>query len=156
MGIKEVYNTYKDELTRYCINKYKTDYDTTNELIQLSFIKFDKVNNNKITKVFNYLTFVLNSVFIDYYRKKKREKIIFFDTLAYDYIEETDESDLDEKVELLYNCIKKLKNKDQKIIDLFYFKKLKHKDISEILDVNINTCRSMLLRAKKNLKELMQ
>lgn len=67
-----------------------------------------------------------------------------------------DEYEEKEKVEVLGQCIEKLKEKDRLVLNLYYYEKLTLKEIGQVLNVSESRVCQLHSRAIKNLRALMQ
>jgi len=66
------------------------------------------------------------------------------------------DTEQDEKEEVLLNAIQKLSTGYRQILNLFVFERLKHKEIAEMLNISEGTSRSQLTRAKSQLKRIIE
>ena len=61
-----------------------------------------------------------------------------------------------EKVEILAECIEKLKEKDRTILNLYYYEGLTLKEIGKVLEVSESRVCQLHSRAIKNLRVMLQ
>ena len=125
---------------------------------KLSFDKIDLYNDN-----YNFKTWLISiskNIFIDSIRGKKKETISLNkgDSEAYLITDASpspeDQIINEQNLAQLLSYIKKLNNKQQKIITLRYFQELSYKEISESLNESMSSVKVNLLRAKKSLAEI--
>lgn len=99
-----------------------------------------------------------------YYRKRKLENAIFIDQSDDNEIEGIEEKTDDfaevinkrEDYQRLHAAINKLDEKDKHLIWLRYVEELSLKEIAEILDLNYNSIRVYVSRARQELKSMYQ
>lgn len=159
MEINELFKKYHKNLFKYCENKYKLDYDTCHELVQLTFLKVMKLD---YVNSFSYLKYTLSSIFIDNYRKNKRQHILLInnDNELLDYLKyrnkDSIEIDNSEKINKIKNLVKDLSPKYKRVFELYYYDNLEHLEIAEYLGINEGTSKSNLHKAKNKIRELIK
>ena len=138
---------------------FKEDYQIVEDIAQEVFFSvFHSLSSYNPDYDFrNWIyTITLNKIRAYFKKEKKQNKIFYFFSKKDDSFEEKDLKEEKEIHFLIQNEIKKLPEKYRTIITLFYLKDLKIKDIKEILNLNENTIKTHLKRAKqlleKNLK----
>ena len=119
----------------------------------------------KSESVVNWLYTIAKRVSIKYI-KRKVKKCEYEDSIE-DYEDDknlalaiTDDAKTDDTLgisqkEILYKNILKLEDKERKVIALYYICGYGYKEISEILDINHSTVRSISRRSKEKLRRLM-
>lgn len=118
----------------------------------------------KSESVVNWLYTIAKRVSIKYI-KRKTKKCEYEDSIE-DYEDDknlalaiTDDEKIDDTLgvsqkEKLYKSILKLEDKERKVIVLYYICGYGYKEISEILDINHSTVRSISRRSKEKLRRL--
>jgi RNA polymerase sigma-70 factor (ECF subfamily) len=158
------------EAYRYFIKKYKNgaynlayriirNKEDAQECVSDSFIKAFKALNkfDTRTKFFTWFYKITYNSAISYKRKKRN---IFDDINDCHYLKEESSigrSDFiieaDEKNALLNLALESLDQESRAIVVFHYLEELKIEEISEILEMNINTIKSKLFRARKKMNE---
>lgn len=153
-----IYNRFKTDILRFVlsrINNNEEALDITSKVFMKLFINFDTI---KIVTVRAWLYKVAHNEIIDFYRKSRPE--INVDQIDDEYLfVSTDPSN--EKVseelkqkEIIKQQIKKMKEIDKKILTLKIYDELKFEEISDVLDMNIATIKTIYYRAVKTLEKI--
>lgn len=126
--------------------------DDINDAIQETIIlAYEYIGNlTNISKFKSWLIRILINECNAIYRKKKQENSVSYDSLE---IEKYIKQDYEMKNNLeFYSLISNLDTEEKSILILYYVEGYKPKEISKILDINNNTVRSKILRAKNKIK----
>ena len=113
-------------------------------------LNIKKLNNPEFFKT--WITRILINISIDY--KKNDTKVVYLDKET-PLVENSDSITIDEKVDL-YDAIDKLRDKYKMVIILKYFNDMTDEQISNNMDIPINTVKSHLRRAKEELKQILK
>lgn len=160
-AFKKLLNTYWSDVYRFQFAKTNNEdeaEDITIKTFAKAFDKIDLYNDN-----YNFKTWLISiskNIFIDSIRGKKKETISLTkkDSEAHLITDgsPTPEDQIinEQNLAELLSHIKKLSVKQQKIIQLRYFQELSYKEISETLNESMSSVKVNLLRAKKNLSEI--
>lgn len=153
-AFEELMNIYFDRLCREAYMKCKYEEDVK-EIVQETVYKaYKNIKSLKEPKYFKtWLSRILINVSNDYLRKKGMVDLEL-DEKAY-IKEVTVEDSVEIKIDL-YNAIDTLEDKYKDAIILRYINDLKIEDISEILDRPINTIKTHLRKALKDMKKLLK
>ena len=131
-------------------------------------VEAEEILNDTFYKVFKYLTsynkdfpfiswlkkIAINSC-ITYYQKYKNEfSTVDIDSVSYSTIkiQELAETSLGEKY---VHIIKQLPPAYRAVFNLYVFEEYKHREIAELLNINIGTSKSNLKRAKDKVREML-
>jgi RNA polymerase sigma factor (sigma-70 family) len=135
----------------YCSNSEDRKDLQQEILIQLwnSFTKFDGR-----VKISTWIYRIALNTAISFYRTdcKYKKKTVTIDASIISLSIFESDSELDEKVALLYKFIERLNEMDKALI-LLYLDDNKYKDIAEILGLSETNVATKISRVKKNLKE---
>ena len=112
-----------------------------------------KFDPDKGIKFSSYASIRIKGEMIDQIRKARPISKGAMDKLA-KYNEAIDEDK--EKVEILAECIEKLKEKDRTILNLYYYEGLTLKEIGKVLEVSESRVCQLHSRAIKNLRVMLQ
>lgn len=154
--VKHIWTEFSSELYRYINSKVNNKYDSE-DILQDIFIKIyeniDKVDDQ--SKLKSWIYRITKNTIIDYYRKKKD---ISIDIKEFEKGLEEDNSS-DNMNEEISKCLEKmifeLPKKYQEVIELYDTKGMKHKEISEKLDITISCSKMRVQRGKAKLKEIL-
>lgn len=154
--VKQIWNEFSSELYKYINSNVKNKYDTE-DILQDIFVKIynniDEVDDQ--SKLKSWIYRITKNTIIDYYRKKKD---ISVDIEKFEKgLEEDNNSDnMNEEIsKCLEKMIFELPKKYQEVIELYDMKGMKHKEISEELDITISCSKMRVQRAKAKLKEIL-
>lgn len=159
---QNIYMQYSPKLLGIC-RRYVQDIATCEDLVQDSFIT--AMNSAHTLKnqdsLFPWLQKIVINNALQHLRK---QKIVEDFALIQESISEMEVPDnqLQNKV-LLYDftreeileSIDQLKFHQKSVFNLYYFENLSHQDIANELSINVNTSKSHLLRAKKNVQNFL-
>lgn len=147
----KIYELLSAKLFGICL-KYSRSYAEAQDNLQDGFLLlFDKINQFNGTGSFEGWSkrLVLNYV-LQQYRK------LPFLELVHDVADENVEIEIDDdeiSMEFLTQIIQELPDRYRLVFNLFVADGFAHKDIAEMLKINIGTSKSNLARAKMILKE---
>ena len=152
---EEIVNLYQRDLVnfhyRFVGNRYEAE-----DLAQETFIKvYKKFGTLKEPdKLKSWLFQIARNTVIDFFRKNKNRPFAL-DSAILENIPETTAVDYQERVanmevsKELEHCIEQLVKEDRAIIKLLYYEGFSYKEIGELLNINQNTLKSRLHRARK-------
>lgn len=147
----ELYELFSSKLFSICL-KYSRNYAEAEDNLQDSFITiFKKIKQYKNKGSFEgWLKRITINTALQRYRKQK-----VFDIVNEDAIED-EEVDIDENdvsLDFLLSCIQELPDRYRLVFNLYVLDGYSHKEISEMLEINLGTSKSNLARARVILKE---
>lgn len=133
------------------------------DLAQETFIKaYKKINTLKDhKKAKSWLYSIARNTVIDFFRKNKNKEIALSDALL-ESIAKTTATAYQEKAigneisKELDRCIDRLVKEDRAIVRLLYYEGFSYKEIADLLNINENTLKSRLHRARKVLLEMIR
>jgi RNA polymerase sigma-70 factor (ECF subfamily) len=147
---EQVYRLLAPKLFSVCL-KYSRNYEEAQDNLQESFlIIFDKINQYKNSGPFEGWAkrIVINYV-LQQYRKQNVFEIVSEKIPAEEELEIDDDSI---SLEFLTKIIQELPDRYRLVFNLYVLDGYSHKEISEMLGINIGTSKSNLARAKAILK----
>lgn len=105
-----------------------------------------------------WLMRVCKNLWIDYLRRQKRNADIDDDTLSEIPDTYTPEQRFlaNERLSVLYRCIRSLREPDREILILHYFSKLPLRDIAQLMQATPGSIKTRIFRARLSLKQLME
>ncbi len=157
-----VISQYHRDILNYIYRLVGNNYEAE-DLAQETFIKaFQKYHTLKDkTKAKSWLYSIARNVTIDFFRKNKHYSVPLDSQIMENYARATavDYRDDVMKMEVSKELAKSLENlseDDRRIVKLLYFEGFSYKEIGEVLNMNQNTLKSRLHRARKVLLEIIQ
>lgn len=152
---KELYDRYSPMLYAICLRYTNSSYEAE-DVLQESFVKiFGHIAQYEHTGSFvAWLKKITVNTAITYYHKNKKYQL----KTDYDfYLEKHDDiyeyNAADFTMEELLNVIKELSPGYKIVFNLYAIEGFKHREIAEMLEIDINTSKSQYSRAKKILQE---
>lgn len=158
MNIDELYAEYLNDIYGFVFsltkNKSLTE-DIVQETFTRAYLNLDSFRNqpNKA-----WLFTVSRNIYYDYLRKNKKTANIEFDfsTILDDNASPEEILFRKEHIQMLYGEIMNLKDSYRNAIICFYVKELNYKEASIEMNVTESNFKSILFRAKRNLKRSLE
>ncbi|AXP80535.1 ECF RNA polymerase sigma factor SigR [Mariniflexile rhizosphaerae] len=150
----ELYKLFSSKLFSVCL-KYSRNYAEAEDNLQDAFITiFKKIDQYKNKGSFEgWLKRVTINTVLQKYRSEK-----VFDIINENVIDEV-ELDVDEEsisIDYLLRIIQELPDRYRLVFNLYVLDGYSHKDIADMLDINIGTSKSNLARARQILKQTIE
>lgn len=149
----DIYNLYSNDVLRLAFNFTKNIFEAE-EVLQDVFLELYKElqKDNKMIIQKNWILKVTANKCKDNFKIAWRKKVILKDELL------QNEVDLREvlKSDDLTNALLKLSKKYRNVIYLYYYEGYNINEISEILNLNPSSVKSLLSRGRKKLKKLLE
>ncbi|ELR70326.1 RNA polymerase sigma-70 factor, ECF subfamily protein [Fulvivirga imtechensis AK7] len=154
------------DLYNHIIEKYKSytftialnilnNREDAEEATQDSFIKaYQHLKSfNRQSKFSTWLYRIVFNTSVSYKRKQKVKKETL-ETIKYTYYEgHSSEMEIKDQQKYIHEALQKLLELDRTVITLFYLKEFSLEEISEIINLNVNTVKVRLHRARKRLAD---
>lgn len=150
---KIIFDTYYKRLYLFSL-KYVEDQYAAEEIAENVFlILWQKKNEiDKIGNLKSYLYAMARNASLDYLKKEKQS--VTLDLEKHDSADLMDQYIIEEETHaILYQALASLPPKCRKVFELSCLEGVKYKDISEELQISINTVKSQRARAIELLKE---
>ncbi|MCA9699179.1 MAG: RNA polymerase sigma factor [Myxococcales bacterium] len=105
------------------------------------------------SRLIAYLLGIARYVFIDIVRGRYALQL---DPLTHsvEAIHQIGQSGMASRVDL-QECLRALSLRDQDLLELFYWQGLSHREIGELMDMNVNTVKAHLFNARERLRKMM-
>ena len=150
----ELYKLFSSKLFSICL-KYSTNYAEAEDNLQDAFLTiFNKIEQYKSKGSFEgWLKRVTINTVLQKYRSQK-----VFDIVNENAVEDV-ELEIDEEaisIDYLLQIIQELPDRYRLVFNLYVLDGYSHKDIAEMLDINIGTSKSNLARARQILKQTIE
>ncbi|MED3575585.1 sigma-70 family RNA polymerase sigma factor [Cytobacillus praedii] len=158
MDLDEAYEVYVKDLYRYLLSLSKDHY-TAEDLVQEAFYRaYIHLGDNEINNIKGWLFKVAYHAFIDSSRKNNRliisDKIEGLNKNQINHEKNPENRILEkESFQVLIEDIHSLKETEIHVILLCDLHQLSLKESAEILEINLNTLKSHLVRGRKKLIE---
>jgi RNA polymerase sigma-70 factor (family 1) len=155
---ERLYIAYFEKLCVYSLN-YISDKDTIQDLVQDVFITL-WTNKKKIeitTSLKSYLYKMVYYKIMDTHRtaKKKNDLLSSYYKDALDFVIESDEDYLAERLNKLENCIQELPEKCKKVFIAKKITNLKNEQVTEQLNISVKTMEGHITKALKFIRNCM-
>jgi RNA polymerase sigma-70 factor (ECF subfamily) len=160
--IEKLVNDYQKEIINFHFRLVGNRFDAE-DLAQETFIKaYKKLNTLKSPeKTRSWLYSIARNTVMDFFRKNKNREVSqgsallenIAQTTATDFQNYAAEREISKELE---RFIDKLVKEDRAIIRLLYYEGFTYKEIVKLLNINENTLKSRLHRARKVLLEMIR
>ena len=166
-SLDSLFIMHKKRIFNYINSKIK-DVDVSNDILQETFIKVFKVlKNGKYVEKGKFLSWVLrisHNLIMDYFRNKKRSKIIFekdlnclIANMNCGFEQKQKKMLSDETIrKVLSKMIDKLPQDQKEIVNLRFFQNYSFREIAKINNISINTALGRVRYSIINLKNEMK
>ncbi len=163
---QKVHELFYGKMMAVCL-RYTKNTDQAKDILQDGFIKvFRSIEKfNREGSFEGWIRRIVVNTAIDHFRRSKNSYLLLGeersiedfgdDDEADTWTDEGHENDLDVKPADVINAMQKLTPAYRTVFNLYVFEELTHKEISELLGINIGTSKSNLAKAKRNLRKLL-
>lgn len=149
----KIYQLFSPVLYGLCL-KYMRNEDDAKDVFQEAFIiAFQKMEQYKFEGSFEgWIKRIFINKLLETLKKKKKD-VFFLDVFETEVIEEEELELAPIDQEKLLEYIQELPDQYRMVFNLFVFEKMKHKEISKLLQISEGTSKSNLNRAKSILRK---
>ncbi len=163
---QRVYELFYGKMMAVCL-RYTKNADQAKDILQDGFIKvFKSVNKfNRAGSFEGWIRRIMVNTAIDHFRRTKNSYLLLGEERSIEDFGDHDEEDilaeesgedyLDLKPADIINAMQKLTPAYRTVFNLYVFEELTHKEIADMLGINIGTSKSNLAKAKHNLKKFL-
>ena len=149
----EIFMQLNDELYKIARTRLACEYDIDDAIQETMIETYYSLKKLKHIEYFKTWTIrILINKCNKIYSKRKKENISYEDSFFETYIEDTKQSDIENKADF-YILIKDLNYDERIAIVLYYVAGYKTKEISKILNVNENTIKARISRSKEKIRK---
>lgn len=152
---------YSDKIRRYVsrlIGNWQESEDITQEVFLKAYINIASFDVK--LKFSSWLYRIAHNISVNYIKKHYRfTHVEFNEEIRNKLLEDKDVLEKiikTEKQENLIDAMEKLKSSDREVLELYYFEENSYIEISDILQISINSVGPKINRAKKRLKDIMK
>ena len=164
---QRVYELFYGKMMAVCM-RYTKNTDQAKDILQDGFIKvfrsMDKFN--RAGSFEGWIRRIIVNTAIDHFRRSKNAYLLLGEERSIEDFGDMDEEDVlaeedqdeswDVKPADVINAMQKLTPAYRTVFNLYVFEELTHKEIADMLGINIGTSKSNLAKAKHNLKKLLK
>lgn len=164
---QRVYELFYGKMMAVCM-RYTKNTDQAKDILQDGFIKvfrsMDKFN--RAGSFEGWIRRIIVNTAIDHFRRSKNSYLLLGEERSIEDFGDMDEEDTlaeedqeegwDVKPADVINAMQKLTPAYRTVFNLYVFEELTHKEIADLLGINIGTSKSNLAKAKHNLKKLLK
>lgn len=163
---QRVYELFYGKMMAVCL-RYTKNADQAKDILQDGFIKvFRSVDKfNRAGSFEGWIRRIMVNTAIDHFRRTKNSYLLLGEERSIEDFGDQDEEDIladettedvmDLKPADIINAMQKLTPAYRTVFNLYVFEELTHKEIADVLGINIGTSKSNLAKAKHNLKKLL-
>ena len=156
-GLRMLFDRYYRPLCVYAM-KFLDDLHVAEDLVQHFFVRFCEQKKYRSVQgsLKNYLFISIRNRAINHLSSKKVVNTEYLETIKKEFtFEQFDDDELEDKKQKLHAEIDKLPPQSQKVLRMIVFNGKKYKEVSEDLNVSVNTVKTHFSRALKQLREVM-
>ncbi len=147
---EKVVKEYGKQLYGYLL-KILVNPDNADDVMQSTFSAFYKnMSHIDPEKYISYLFRTAHNKAINYSKKEKRY------TVLHDYAPELTVEESEVNYEYIKIALKELKPQELFVVELKYYQNKNYAEIAEIMDITVSAVDSILVRAKRKLRKLLQ
>lgn len=155
-GLKGLFELYYKPLCVFALN-FIDSYEEAEDLVQDIFVRF-WIRREKMTFQGSLRAYLFSAVQFNCIKLAKQKRKYHFDGIEnYEEILEAKytSEELEEKQELLYREIEKLPEQCRKVFEAVILQDMKYKEAAEQLGLSVNTVKTHLARALKQLRNIL-
>jgi RNA polymerase sigma-70 factor (ECF subfamily) len=156
LAFQQLYNKYYQRLLSYIIT-FTKDRDQAKDIVQEAFVILwtnrESIDTSKSPK--SYIFFVAKNIFIDHYRKEKRDLqflIELKETALSEHLE-NDNEEIKQRIEKMKRMIENLPEKCKIILKLSKIEGLNYQEIANHLNISPKTVESQMRIAFNKIRE---
>jgi len=163
---QRVYELFYGKMMAVCL-RYTKNTDQAKDILQDGFIKmFRSIDKfNRAGSFEGWIRRIMVNTAIDHFRRTKNSYLLLGEERSIEDFGDQDEEDTiadegheeewDLKPADVINAMQKLTPAYRTVFNLYTFEELTHKEIADMLGINIGTSKSNLAKAKHNLRKLL-
>lgn len=153
----ELYQRYMHLVYGVSLGYFKNSDDAQDAVMQIFELLIDKVQKHEIHNFKSWLHVLTKNYCLMELRKRKSGNTITEEIPVAVMENEVqlhhdNETDLEENIVKLEECIKKLKNEQKRCVELFYLEKKCYQEIVELTNFDLKKVKSYIQNGKRNLK----
>ncbi len=164
---QRIYELFYGKMLAVCL-RYTKNTDQAKDILQDGFIKvfrsMDRFNRSGSFE--GWVRRIMVNTAIDHFRRTKNAYLLLGEERSIEDFGDQDEEDVledstgEEEIELrpadVINAMQKLTPAYRTVFNLYVFEEMTHKEIADLLGINVGTSKSNLAKAKNNLKKMLR
>ncbi|MBK9274108.1 MAG: sigma-70 family RNA polymerase sigma factor [Flavobacteriales bacterium] len=164
---QRVYELFYGKMLAVCL-RYTKNTDQAKDILQDGFIKvfrsMDRFNRSGSFE--GWIRRIMVNTAIDHFRRTKNAYLLLGEERSIEDFGDQDEEDVlednsgEEEMDLkpadVINAMQKLTPAYRTVFNLYVFEEMTHKEIADMLGINVGTSKSNLAKAKNNLKKMLR
>lgn len=156
IAFQQFYNKYYQRLLSFIVT-FTNDREQAKDIVQEAFVILwtNRKSIDPLKSPKSYIFFIAKNIFIDYYRKEKRDNQFLIDlkeTALRERIEDNGE-EISRRIEKMNSLIEALPEKCKVILKMNKIEGLKYQEIADHLDISLKTVESQMRIAYKKIRE---
>ena len=163
---QRLYEMFYGKMMAVC-QRYTKNADQAKDILQDGFIKvFGSLDKfNKSGSFEGWIRRIMVNTAIDHFRRAKNSYLLLGEDRSIEDFADSDAEDIRAEEEAddefsmkpadVINAMQKLTPAYRTVFNLYVFEEHTHKEIAELLGINVGTSKSNLAKAKNNLKKLL-
>jgi len=162
----DIYINYQRLMKAKAIEYVENDYDAE-DIVQIAFVKLIRkvslLRALECCKLIAYIVSTIETTAVDFIRVRTRNANSMFLSEDDEIIEDIPAPDTPEtrtiesyEKEIIHKAIKQLNHKHKTIIECKYFQNMSDKEIAKILNIEPQSVREYLTRARKALQKILE
>lgn len=162
---QRVYELFSGKMMAVCL-RYTKNADQAKDILQDGFIKvFRSMEKfNRAGSFEGWIRRIMVNTAIDHFRRTKNAYLLLGEERSIEDFGDEDDvvADADDEHEVwdvrpadVINAMQKLSPAYRTVFNLYVFEELTHKEIADMLGINIGTSKSNFAKARQNLKKLL-
>lgn len=162
-GHQRVYELFYGKMMAVCM-RYTKNTDQAKDILQDGFIKvFGSLDRfNRAGSFEGWIRRIMVNTAIDHFRRSKNSYLLLGEDRSIEdfgdeegLVDEGPDEDIEFKPADVINAMQKLTPAYRTVFNLYVFEEFTHKEIADLLGINVGTSKSNLAKAKNNLKKLL-
>lgn len=164
---QKVYELFYGKMLAVCL-RYTKNHDQAKDILQDGFIKVFRSLGafNREGSFEGWIRRIMVNTAIDHFRRAKNAYLLLGEERSIEDFGDQDEEDVlqeeagEEEPDLkpadVINAMQKLTPAYRTVFNLYVFEEMTHKEIADLLGINVGTSKSNLAKAKQNLRKLLK
>lgn len=153
-GLRRLFDFYYKPLCVFAL-KYLDSFDESEDVVQEVFVRFwDRYKGKRFSgSVKSYLFYAVRNNSLKYINQQKKDIFVEIGSLSEVLIDVPQcEEEKEQQKLLLHGEIEKLPDQAKKVFELIVLEDLKYKEAAEELNISVNSVKTHLSRALKQLR----
>ena len=150
---QRVYELFYGKMMAVCL-RYTKNHDQAKDILNLEHF-------NRTGSLEGWVRRIMVNTAIDHFRRARHSYLLLGEDRSMEEFQDLPEEEQVEEIPDLkpadvINAMQKLTPAYRTVFNLYVFEEMTHKEIAELLDINVGTSKSNLAKAKANLKRVLK